>query len=110
NDLELSYRTLIKTFKFDPANVFVLLHDGTKTGAPFLGDDGLARTWPGDNTGFSLEVKGEGTREQFQEKLDDLVLAPNDLLFIHTAGHGGTSYAGGGEQYLRLGSDGSDHY
>ncbi len=38
-----------------------------------------------------------------------MTLGADDLLFIHTAGHGGTSYAGGG-QYLRLRASGSDRY
>ncbi len=110
NDLELSYRTLIGTFQFDPANVHVLFHNGSGTGGPFLEDDGVTtRSWPGDNTAFTLKVNGPGTRDAFKTRLAAISLGANDLLFIHTAGHGGRSYAGGG-QYLRLRPDGSDRY
>jgi hypothetical protein len=112
NDLELAYRTLIGTFHFDPANVHVLFHHGDEQGWPFFLDDGVTpRLWPGDNSAFTMRVKGSGTREAFGAALNAIgtVLGPNDLLFIHTAGHGGTSYAGGG-QYMRLRPTGSDRY
>lgn len=112
NDLELSYRTLLDIFGFDPANIFVLLHNGTKMGAPFLEDDGVTpRLWPGkwpDNKkGFRIQLNGSGTREAFQSHLGELHLASNDLLFIHTAGHGNSTFRG---QCMCLRSDGSDQY
>lgn len=112
NDLELSYRTLIDIFGFDPANISVLVHNGTKMGAPFLEDDGVTpRQWPGNwpdnNKGFRMQLKGSGTREDFHTALTNLHLTANDLLFIHTAGHGDSTFRG---QCMRLRADGSDLY
>jgi len=112
NDLELSYRALLDVFGFDPANVIVLLHNGTKTGTPFLDDDGVTlRQWPGkwpdNNKGFRMQLTGSGTREAFNTALTNLHLTANDLLFIHTAGHGDSTFRG---QCMRLRPDGSDLY
>jgi hypothetical protein len=90
NDLELSYRMLVDLFDFEPDNIHVLFHDGRNDGRLFR-TEGALRMWPGDNSPFQIKVNGEGTRSNFRAVLQQLgnTLGPNDLLFIHTEGHGG---------------------
>jgi hypothetical protein len=97
NNLELTYRTLID-FGFAPGNIFRLIHDGTpgdNDEGPYIDfDTGAVRPWPGDaaDSSFHLQPTGKGTKQAFREVLrrldQDLHLTSNDLLFIHTEGHG----------------------
>jgi hypothetical protein len=95
NDLELSYRMLVNAYKFDPQNIFVLFHDGTRgeNGGPFVDPDtGDLRKWPGDGSSFQIVLNDEGSTAAFRRVLSTLAttkqLQPDDLVFIHTEGHG----------------------
>lgn len=97
NNLELTYRTLIG-FGFAPENIFRLIHDGTPGDngeGPYIDfDTSAVRPWPGDSvdSSFHLQPTAKGTKKAFRDVLrrldQDLHLAGNDLLFIHTEGHG----------------------
>ena len=109
NDLELCFRTLT-TFGF--TRIFVLVHNGTKTGAPFLDKQRHLRPWPGATTApdnqFRLMPDGKGSRKAFNTVLAQLSqdLQPGDLLYVHTEGHGGVRYGTNAGQYLYCVPDG----
>lgn len=114
NDLELCLRMLTDTFGFARSDIFVLFQDGTDTGTPFLNRQRQKRTWPGatsapDNQ-FRLKPDGKGSRKAFKTVLAKLAgdIQPNDLLYIHTEGHGGIQFGTGGGQYLYCIPDGPD--
>jgi hypothetical protein len=85
NDMEFAYRTLIDVYGFKAANIFVLNYDGTRK----VWDKTLGN-WPGNNTPYTINVTGQGTRAGFQAVYADLAakMGPEDLLFIHTNNHG----------------------
>jgi hypothetical protein len=85
NDLEFSYRALVDHFAFDPADVHVLFYNKT-----LKGDDGKVALWPGDASKFRMRITHPGDRDSFKKVLGILQnkLTPDDLLFIHTSGHG----------------------
>lgn len=87
NDLEFLYRTLIDVYAYNPANIYVLNHDGTIN---YDGGPKPVGNWPGDNTAYRMIVNGQGTRAAFQETLKTLSrkIKPKDCLFIHTNNHG----------------------
>src|ERR1700755_1104134 len=92
NGLEFCYRTLTDRCGFERSNIQVLNYEGarrTTDDAP--GDNRLDALWPGDSTRYRLRVTGEGSREAFRAALNTLKsrLADDDLLFVHTSGHGG---------------------
>jgi hypothetical protein len=125
NNLELSYRTLVADCGFAEANIFRLIHDGTR-GAHGVGpyidyETGSLRTWPGSTTDstFRITPTGQGTKQAFQDILKQLDqvhhLTSNDLLFIHTECHGARELLEGDDRvYLcafpDLGGPGSDRY
>jgi hypothetical protein len=85
NDMEFAYRTLIDVYGFSAENVYVLNYDGTlKVWDITLGN------WPGNNTPYTIQVTGQGTRAAFQSVFSDLSskIQSDDLLFIHTNNHG----------------------
>ncbi len=94
NDLELCYRTLTGTYNFDPDDVFVLAHSGNPQdpAGPFVGDDRKPRKWV-DGSVFTMTQKP--MRAGTALALDDVFtklnteMTADDLLFIHTNGHGG---------------------
>jgi len=95
NDLELCYRTLTGRYGFDKKDVFVLCHSGhmDKHSGPFSNGAGKVRKWPNDDPGatdFTLELTGAGTTEDLAGVFAFLKdnIAKDDLLFIHTNGHG----------------------
>ena len=94
NDLELCYRMLTGPYHLDPDDVFVICHSGNpqdKSG-PFAGDDRKPRLWV-DGTAFTMTQKAmrPGTTESLVEVFGKLQndMKEDDLLFIHTNGHGG---------------------
>jgi hypothetical protein len=125
NNLELTYRTLVDDFGFADANIFRLIHDGTR-GAHGVGpyidfDTGSIRTWPGSTPAstFRITPTGQGTKQAFQDTLKQLDqmhhVTSNDLLFIHTECHGAREILQGDDRvYLcafpSLGGAGSDQY
>ena len=97
NDLELSYRMLVGRYGFSTEDVFVLFHDGTRgaDGGPFIDNTtGLLRKWPGDGSDFQIVPTDMGSKAAFRNVLVRLStrLQPDDLLFIHTEGHGGNDW------------------
>jgi hypothetical protein len=96
NDLEFLYRTLIDVYEFSPNNIHVLNYDGTIN---YSGYPQPTTSWPGDNTAYQTPVNGPGTKQEFENVLDNLknVLDRHDLLLIHTNNHGGHN---GTESYL----------
>lgn len=104
NDLELSCRTLTERCGFERDRVFVLIDSGRPQPrrGPFASGDGTIREWPSDGSPFTLPLTGPGTRAAFRATLAKLKrrLAHDDLLFIHTDGHGGFDTGPRGGPYL----------
>lgn len=88
NDIEFLYRTLVDIYGFNPANIYILNHDGTVN---YWGVPHPVVSWPGDNTAYRMTVNGQGTKAAFENILDDLRtrLTLDDFLFIHMNNHGG---------------------
>jgi len=88
--LEFCYRTLVERFAFRPENVQVLSYDGSLRAFGDLETESN-QPWPGDNTAFRMAVTAEGSGEALRQALARVAakLAPDDVLFIHTSGHGG---------------------
>jgi hypothetical protein len=115
NDLELRYRQLVDDLGFAESDVFVLFHDGTGRGAPFLDKQRQKRPWPGATSApdnefrLATKVSGKGSRRAFNTVLTQLkaTLVPGDLLYIHTEGHGGVRYGTDAGQYLYAIADGA---
>ena len=89
NDLEFCYRMLRQGHGFEAANIFILNHDGTLNTV----DGPAPQVWPGDGSPYTLKVTHPGTVDAFRSVLHDLArpntgLQEDDLLFIHTNGHG----------------------
>jgi hypothetical protein len=87
NTLEFCYRTLVDRFAFDPGDIHVLIADNSiadRCGRllPWSGGDGRSR--------FRMQVTGRGDKAALKDALGALKLKirPEDLLFIHTSGHG----------------------
>jgi hypothetical protein len=92
NGLEFCYRTLIERLGFESGKVHVLNYDGSFTTADEPAtEDRTQAVWPGDATQYRLRVTGEGSRKALRAVLETLKqqLTEDDLLFIHTTGHGG---------------------
>lgn len=87
NDIEFLYRTLIDKYGFNPANIYVLNHDGTIN---YNGEPQPVKNWPGDKTPYKMKVTGQGSRAAFQKTIATLTtkIQSDDLLFIHTNDHG----------------------
>jgi Peptidase C13 family len=102
NGLEFCYRTLVDRCGFEAGNIQVLNHDASlRTADVGPTDDPAGAVWPGDATAYRLKVTGQGNREAFRAALDTLKhqLTADDLLFVHTTGHGG-DYADGRGPFL----------
>jgi len=112
NDLELSWRMLTDTYKFNADDIYVLVHNGTKQGAPFRNTSGL-RKWPGapapDNT-FLLQPRGKGSIKAFRWALGEVhkKLKNGGLLFLQVEGHGSVKYGSGGGQFIETYPDGAN--
>ena len=109
NDLEYCYRMLTDYYGFARANVRVLYFDGgLHLDSPTLS----ATHWPSetDRDPYRIAIDGPGTRTAFQGECARLasVLQPQDLLLVHTNGHGDTGrtppqsflFEHGGGQYF----------
>ncbi|MGA2595948.1 MAG: hypothetical protein ABSH09_02940 [Bryobacteraceae bacterium] len=85
NDMEFAYRTLINNYGFHADNIYVLNYDGARQVW-----DSLPAEWPGNDTGYTIQVTDNGSRAAFQRAFADLAkkIGPEDLLFIHTNNHG----------------------
>jgi hypothetical protein len=89
NDMEFCYRMLRQRHRFDDANIFVMHHDGTLSTV----EGPAPELWPGNNTPYTMRVTHPGSIAAFQSVLQGLAnpdtgLKADDLLFIHTNGHG----------------------
>jgi hypothetical protein len=95
NDLEFLYRTLTGDYGVDARRIYVLNYDGTVN---YSGGPHPVTSWPGDGSGYTMPVHGEGTKADLDAVLDELKgrLGPEDKLLIHTNNHGGHN----GESYL----------
>jgi len=98
NDLEFCYRTLVNVYAVPPENIIVLSFDGTLSTVAYSwsGTVPPPAVWPGDGTPFQIVINGQGTLQGLQDAFAQLatLLAPNDLLFIHTNNHGDTDATG----------------
>src|SRR3974390_1068458 len=87
NTLEFCYRTLVDRFAFDPGDIQVLIGDTSLTDRcgrllSWSGGDGRSR--------FRMQVTGRGDKAALKYALGALRLKirSEDLVFIHTSGHG----------------------
>lgn len=106
NDLEYCYRMLTKRYEFKPANICVLNFDNTRS----INVGGVANNWPAETNSpdpYQIPVpppppppaipppqpllSAPADRDGFQRacQLIKEQLHPQDLVFIHTNGHGG---------------------
>jgi len=87
NDLEFIYRTLMDIYGFNPANIYVLNHNGT---IDYFSGPHPVGNWPGDNTPYRIIVNGQGTKAVLENVFDILAtrLKGDDFLFVHTNNHG----------------------
>jgi len=95
NDLEYCYRMLIGYYQFANTDVFVYYYSGqVETDDPA----NPATFWPSATTNdtYKMVINGAGTAENFRNCCIGLagILQPNDLVFIHTNGHGGVDMSG----------------
>ncbi|RCX12209.1 hypothetical protein DFR58_12319 [Anaerobacterium chartisolvens] len=91
NDLEYLYRTLIHVYQFNPENITVLSCLGTLDYFVDPNDPVYPKgIWPGDNTPYQLVVNGKGSKPALAAALKgySTKLSGDDLLLIHTNGHG----------------------
>jgi hypothetical protein len=87
NDMEFLYRTLVDVYGYREENIYVLNYDGTVN---YANQPQPPVIWPGDNTPYRMRVSAPGTKQDFEDVLDELKrrLAENDSLLIHTNNHG----------------------
>jgi hypothetical protein len=90
NDLEYCYRLLAGPYQFKKPDIFVYYYNGN----PESNDPANPATyWPDATTGdnYTLAINGGGTAKNFHDACESLasVVQPQDLVFIHTNGHGG---------------------
>src|SRR5262249_2539669 len=102
NGLELSYRTLVGRFGFEPGDIQVLSHDKSLRSEDEPPNCVALPTWPGDGTPYQMRVTGEGSRAGFREALASVGsrMGPEDLLFLNITGHGGNHGDGRGPYLL----------
>jgi len=86
NDMEFLYRTLIDRYGFRPDHIYAMSYDGSLNT-----QDGVQTSWPGDGTGYRINLTGEGTRSDFEAAVDELKgrIDSDDLLLVHINNHGG---------------------
>jgi hypothetical protein len=102
NDLEFLYRTLLDVYGFDPADIYVLNHDGTINYNRDVWSNGWTEPPPTDGFGpdgsnWRIVVNEQGNRTGFQNIINELKtrIGPNDCLLIHTNNHGWYDSNGG---------------
>lgn len=110
NDLENCYRMLIKHYEFDPGDVWVFYFDG-KIGTNKPAES--TRHWPDETSRdkYQIKIDGAGTAANFHAACTelDLLLKPDDMVFVHLNGHGGfnTDSNGNAEAFVvELGGNG----
>ncbi len=101
NDLEFLYRTLVDIYYFAEDDVYVLNFDGSVN---YNAPPQPVETWPGNDTAYRMNVRGNGTKSDLDDVLDELKgkIKKEDLLLIHTNNHGGHD---GSSSYLCTYSD-----
>jgi hypothetical protein len=106
NDLELCYRMLVDLYRFSEDDIFALVDSGhpDKTRGPFASGHQTIRPWPNESSTspFRIKVRGAATRANFREVLQNLApdITSDDLIFIHTDGHGGFSTGSRAESFI----------
>ncbi len=87
-DLERLYRSLTNIHKFKCENIFILLSDCTISYEYDQQDMPLKYL---DDTEYTMQVSDAGNLEGFDRTIAKLkkLLESEDLLFVHTNGHGG---------------------
>ena len=95
NDLEFLYRTLVDVYGYDPADIYVLNHDGTVNYERAVWSNGwtepdVSNGFGPDGSAYRMVVNGQGNRTGFQNAVSDLAsrIRPLDCLLIHTNNHG----------------------
>jgi hypothetical protein len=89
NTLEFCYRTLVDHFGFATGDIHVLFADGT-----LRDPSGNVPCWSGGDgksqltMGVAGKAEGRADKKAFKKVLKKLKLHADDLLFIHTEGHG----------------------
>ncbi|MCD4706545.1 MAG: hypothetical protein K8S62_02265 [Candidatus Sabulitectum sp.] len=99
NDMEFLYRTLLDVYGYDPANIFVLNHDGTLNYNTMSWETPPADGFGPDGSAWRMTVNGAGNRTDFQSVIATLAakIKWSDCLLIHANNHGGwNSTAGDG--------------
>jgi hypothetical protein len=110
NDLEYCYRMLTERYGFNPANICVLNRDNTRK----IRDGSVAMNWPEESgpidaykiavPPFPASLQPPPPLPRFPANRNGFKLAcqligpklqPQDLVFIHTNGHGGALLMGG---------------
>lgn len=91
NDIEFLYRTLIDVYGYNPADIFVLNHDGTINYNQMSWETAPADGFGPDGSAWRITVNGQGNRTDFQAVVAQIAakITSNDCLFIHTNNHGG---------------------
>ena len=94
NDLEYCYRMLTDRYGFLPDAIQVLHFDGTLS----FTEAEPATNWPMENADlapedrdpYRIRISGKGDGDGFRDACERLAetLQPEDLVFIHTTGHG----------------------
>ena len=105
---------LTQMFGVNPDDIYVLVHNGTKTGSPFKDRNRQPRKWPGavapDND-FLLQPRGKGSIKAFRWALAEVTKkfrnSGGGLLFLQVEGHGSIKYGTGGGQFIETYADGA---
>jgi len=89
-DIETLYRVLINVHQFKTEHIYILLSDGSISYEYDQQDSSLRYI---DGTEYTLRISDSGTKIGFKRTIEQLksCLKDDDLLFIHTNGHGGYS-------------------
>lgn len=88
NDCSFIYKTLVNQYGYNPANIYVLMSDGTNPGVDL--SDGTSSNVDLDGDG-DADIDYSATKANVTNVFNQLAnkLTTNDYLFIYTMDHGG---------------------
>ncbi len=88
NDCSFIYKTLVNQYGYNPANIYVLMSDGTNPGVDL--SDGTSSNVDLDGDG-DADIDYSSTKANVTSVFNQLAnkLTANDYLFIYTMDHGG---------------------